>query len=83
MGRKLITQGDRVIDYLKNHDFITGNEARFYLSIADLPKCVSLLRESGHIVYDEWVSSKNQFGEKCRFKKYWIDKEQPCQKLNG
>ena len=66
-----MTQEQRVMDYLKNHKEITPMDAWNELGITKLATIVSrLIHKQGYQIYKTDRTSKNRFGEKCRFKVY-------------
>ena len=68
----------RVFDYLKTHKFITVNDCKEVLGTTELRKIVSDLRVKlipmGYTIDDVWAVSYNRFGNKIRYKRYFLKK---------
>lgn len=69
-------QCQRVLDYMRKHGSITQREASIYLSVERLPSRIHEIKKMGHPVRSERVTVLNQFGEKCRPARYWLEEEQ-------
>ena len=68
----------RVYKYLQTHKYITVNDAKEQLGTTELRKIVSDLRVKllplGYFIDDVWVESFNRFGDKVRYKRYFLKK---------
>ena len=69
-----ITAKDRVLDYILTFGSITTLQAFKDLGITRLSEYIRQLRKE-YQVDDEWIESTNRYGEKVRFKKFWIEKQ--------
>lgn len=69
------TQADRVLDYIKEFGSITTLEAFRDLGVTRLSARIFELRNRGEEIESESVTSKNRFGEKCTYAKYFLRKE--------
>ena len=67
-----MTQEQKILDYLEKHPYITSRSAVIDLGIIDLRKRVSVLRKSGFPILDSWQTSENRYGEKVRYKLYYL-----------
>lgn len=67
-----ITQKDRIINYIREFGSITSKEAYDDLGITQLATRIKELKEDGHEFKTEWGNSKNRFGEKVEFKRYYL-----------
>jgi len=68
-------QCQRVLDYMRKHGSITQFEASVHLSVQRLPSRIFEIRNQGYTVKSERVTVINQFGEKCRPARYWLEDE--------
>jgi len=68
----------RVYKYLQTHPYITVNDCKEVLGTTELRKIVSDLRISlipeGYTIDDVWEMSVNRFGDKVRYKRYFLKK---------
>ena len=66
----------RVYKYLQTHPYITVNDCKEVLGTTELRKIVSDLRISlipeGYTIDDVWETSFNRFGDKVRYKRYFL-----------
>jgi len=67
-----ITQKDRIINYIRKFGSITSKEAYDDLGITQLATRIKELKEDGHEFRTKWENSKNRFGEKVEFKRYYL-----------
>ena len=67
-----VTMKDRILKYMKDFGSITTFEAFSELGCCDLQHYIMVLRED-YFIKDEWITSKNRYGDKVQFKKYWIE----------
>lgn len=65
----------RVLEYLRTHGSATGKELRDGCHQEDWRKRISELRQDGYKIRDVWETDVNAFGEKTRFKRYWLEEE--------
>ena len=79
---KYMTQGERVLEYLKDHDTISPMEAFSKLGITKLATRVSELQKDGYTFKKEWCDSKNRFGERVRYMVYSQPKKKRGKKVN-
>jgi hypothetical protein len=67
---------NRVYKYLQTHKFLTVNDCKEILGTTELRKIVSDLRISlipeGYTIDDVWETSFNRFGDKVRYKRYFL-----------
>ena len=68
-------QNKRIIYYIEKHGGITQAEAWIHCGVMRLASRISDLRRLGHAIVSDWVEVTNQFGEKCRVKRYKFEKE--------
>ena len=69
-----INQRQRIIDYIKKFGSITSKDAYNDLGITQLATRIKELKERGYESKTEWESSKNRYGEKVDFKRYYLAK---------
>ena len=67
-----ITQRDRVINYIREFGSISSWEAYKDLGITQLATRIKELKEQGYEFKTKWESSKNRFGEKTDYKRYYL-----------
>ena len=65
------TQYDRILDYMKEHGSITPMEAFSELGITRLAARVHELERKGFVIDREMEESKNRYGGKSRYMRYW------------
>ena len=70
-----MTQCDRIIQYMEMFGSITPFEAFRDLGITKLATRISEMKKKGMEFEQEWVKSKNRFGEDVNFMKYSLPKE--------
>lgn len=71
-----MTQGERIIAYIRQFGSITPMEAFQDLSITKLATRVSELKREGWQFEQETIKVKNRFGEHVHFMKYKLKKEE-------
>lgn len=69
------SQNERIIEYMKTYGSITQFEALQDLGVMRLASRISDLRSRGYAINDTVESVKNRYGEKCRVKRYSLQKE--------
>ena len=66
----------RVYKYLQTHPYITVNDCKEILGTTELRKIVSDLRvkllSEGYTISDCWCESVNRYGDKVRYKRYFL-----------
>lgn len=70
-----MTQCDRIIEYLKMFGSISPLEAFRDLGITKLATRISEMRKTGMEFEQEYMKSKNRFGEDVYFMRYYLPKE--------
>jgi hypothetical protein len=68
------TQNQRILEYLDRYGSITQLEALNDIGVMRLASRVSDLRRRGYPIVSEMVEVKNRYGEKCRIKRYSMEK---------
>jgi len=71
---------ERVLNYIKEFGSITSFEAFTDLGCTRLSEYIRQLREE-YLIDDEWIHTKNRYGEEVKFKKYYIAKKNIFKKL--
>jgi biotin synthase-like enzyme len=67
-----VKQADRVFDYIKEHGSITQMDASNELGVYCLPERIRDLRKAGIAVKSTLETSKNRWGEVCRYARYTL-----------
>lgn len=65
-------QKTKVLKYMKEYGSITSLEAMKDLGVSRLASRINELRNEGIEIDDVYLESKNRFGEKVRYKKYFL-----------
>lgn len=65
----------RVLDYIREHDGITSKQAFSEIGVARLSSRIFDLKEQGYPIYDEWITVRNRYGEKCRVKQFRLGRK--------
>ena len=73
MGKK--TQSERVLEYIQKFGSVTTLEAFRDLGVTRLSARIFELRARGFDIDSTNVTSKNRYGEKCTYSKYYLRKE--------
>ena len=71
-GSKKMTQKDTLLKYLKENESITSLECVTKLFIIDLQGVIRNLKEDGYTILDKWENRANLYGQKKRFKRYFL-----------
>jgi hypothetical protein len=71
--RKVPTQQERVLQYIRDFGGITRAEAMSELGIANLPAVILDIRKKGVRVLTNEVESKNRYGQKITYAKYTLE----------
>ncbi len=66
------TQCNLLLDHFESGGSLTAMEAAKLYSVGRLAARVSDLRRSGYPIKGDMVSVKNQFGDTCRVKRYYM-----------
>lgn len=66
---------ERVLKYIKDFGYITTFQAFTDLGCTRLSEYIRQIRME-YIVEDSWVEAVNRYGEKVRYKKYWIGEKE-------
>ena len=69
-----MTQKERILNHLKIYGSITTLESFKEYGDTRLSDKIYRLKKDGYIFSEEWIKSKNRFGEIVQFKKYILDK---------
>lgn len=64
---------ERVLNYIKDFGSITTFEAFTELGCTRLSEYIRQLRKD-YFIDDEWILTTNRYGEKVKYKRYWINK---------
>ena len=67
-----IPQKQRVIDYINKFGSISSWEAYADLGITQLGARIDQLKKEGYNFKTEWESSKNRYGDKTDYKRYYL-----------
>ena len=69
--RKVPTQAQRVLDYIRDFGSITRVDAMSDLGIANLPAVIEILRHKhGHNIETLEIKAKNRYGQNITYAKY-------------
>lgn len=68
-----INQRQRIINYIREFGSITSLDAYKDLGITQLATRIKELKEQGYEIKTKWESSKNRYGEKVDYKKYYLE----------
>ena len=71
-----VNKRQRIIDYINQFGSITSKDAYDDLGITQLATRIKELKEQGYRFETKWESSKNRYGERVDFKRYYLEKEQ-------
>lgn len=69
-----MTQCDRIVEYIKTFGSISPLEAFRDLGITKLATRISEMRKDGQVFDQEYMKSKNRFGETVYFMRYYLPK---------
>ena len=67
-----INQRDRIINYIREFGSITSLDAYKDLGVTQLGARIKELKQEGYEFRTEWESSKNRYGEKVDYKRYYL-----------
>lgn len=68
-----INQKQRILDYIKDFKSISTREAFIDLGIARLGARIFELKQEGYKFREEWESTKNRYGEKTEYKRFYLE----------
>ena len=63
---------DRILAYMEEHGSITTFEAFTELNCTRLSEYIRQLKKT-HLIKDEWLTSINKYGDKVRYKRFWLE----------
>lgn len=63
---------NKVLQYILDFGSITTFQAFTDLGCTRLSEYIRQLRKT-HVIDDEWIETTNRYGEKVRFKKFYIN----------
>lgn len=69
-----MTQCERIVEYIKMFGSISPLEAFRDLGITKLATRISEMRKTGMVFDQEYMKSKNRFGEDVYFMRYYLPK---------
>jgi len=75
MKRKEITQDDRILNHLEENGGITSWEAIKEYGITRLSAVIFRLRKSGKSIKNEWVYTRNRYGDPVKYVCYKLEEE--------
>lgn len=67
-----MTQAERIREYMERFGSISPFEAFQDLGITKLSTRIGEMRDSGIPIFSDWFESKNRYGDKVRYKRYWL-----------
>lgn len=70
-----MSQKDRILKYLQDHETITTLESVLELGITDPQHYIMELRNEGYKITDKWINGTNRVGRRIKYKKYRLEKE--------
>ena len=77
------TQRDRVLQYIRENNYITSYQAYTELGCTQLATRISELKDRGYSFRKERIKTKNRYGDATHFDKYiLIGEVSELQKLN-
>ncbi len=65
---------ERVLNYMRDFGSITTLNAFVDLGCTRLSEYIRQIRME-YEVADEWIQSTNRYGEKVKFKRYWLEED--------
>lgn len=71
-----VTQRDRVLQYIKDNGFITSYDAFAKIGCTQVATRISELKDRGYKFRKERVNTKNMYGDKTHYDKYYLVEEQ-------
>ena len=72
-----MTGEQRILDYMRSAGRpVTVMDIQQHCATFDGRKYISMLRQAGHKIIGSWAEGQNRFGDRTRFKEYWLDEQQ-------
>ena len=68
-------QEKRLLEYLQTHSCVSRYTGMAKCGIANVPEIIRRLKAAGHPIGDEWASKTNRWGEKVRYKRWFLEGE--------
>lgn len=72
---KRITQRDRVLQYVRDNAFITSYDAYQKIGCTQLATRISELKDRGYKFRKERIKTRNMYGDKTHYDKYYLVEE--------
>jgi hypothetical protein len=66
------TQRDRVLQYIREHNYITSYQAYTEIGCTQLATRISELKDRGYRFTKERIKTKNRYGDATHFDKYML-----------
>lgn len=73
MGK--VTQRDRVLQFIEEHGYITSYQAFRLIGCTQLATRIKELKDRGYKFRKERIKSKNRYGDKTHFDRYYLVEE--------
>lgn len=67
-----VTQRDRVLQYIREHGFITSYEAFAKIGCTQVATRISELKDRGYKFRKERIKTKNMYGDNTHYDKYFL-----------
>lgn len=75
MKKKVVSQEDKILNYLRTHKSITSMQAFRVFGITRLSGRIFNLRQDGNIIDTERITKKNEDGTYTTYGEYYLLKE--------
>lgn len=66
------SQKNRILDYMKEHRFITAYDAQREFGCMRLSARIAEMKAEGIAVGSDFTTVRNRYGELCNVKRYWL-----------
>ena len=66
------TQRDRILQYIRENNYITSYQAYTELGCTQLATRISELKDRGYMFKKERIKTKNRYGDSTHFDKYML-----------
>jgi hypothetical protein len=76
------SQKQRIINYIREFGSISTREAFIDLGIARLGARIFELKQDGYKFKEEWESTKNRYGEKTEYKRFYLEDDMASENMN-
>ena len=76
MTNKRPSQCERVLQYIKDHGYITQLDALVDISVMRLASRISELRKKGYKIARGFVRAKNRYDEPIVYAKYFFEEQE-------